>query len=199
MAFFNLFNYFIVIADIFFFKSIAWNLLSRIPYSVSVIPFPFPDSGCRVLVLPIKIHIFVKNWYRWETTLSLYMYLLFVQQCKLQYVKFHVVANSSSFSPSKSSIATVVVHTLNREIRSLVSSGCLQDRGLKRRGLTAGHGSQVRSQVTGHRSGRRSHTKTLGYWTNLFWTDVLLYKNKVSQETLMIFLSFKQYEIPHTE
>ena len=162
-----------------------------------VFRFRFRDSvsvsGFHVLVLPIKIHIFVKNWYRWETTLSLYMYLLFVQQCKLQYVKFHVVANSSSFSPSKSSIATVVVHTLNREIRSLVSSGCLQDRGLKRRGLTAGHGSQVRSQTTDHRSGRRSHTKTLGYWTKLFWTDVLLYKNKVSQETLMIFLSFKQY------
>ena len=33
-----------------FFKSIAWNLLSRIPYSV--IPFPFPDSGFHLLVLP---------------------------------------------------------------------------------------------------------------------------------------------------
>ena len=47
MSFFNLFIYFIVIANTFFFKSIAWNLLSRIPYSVSVslfvIPFPFPD------------------------------------------------------------------------------------------------------------------------------------------------------------
>ena len=117
---FNLFNYFIVIADIFFFKSIAWNLLSRIPYSVSVIPLTFPDSGCRVLVLPIKIRIFVKNWYRWETTLLLYMYLLFVQQCKLQYVKFHVVANSSSLSLNKSSLATAVVHTSNREIRSCV-------------------------------------------------------------------------------
>ena len=39
-----------------FFKSIAWNLLSQIPYSVSVsvIPFPFPDSGFHVLVLPQK-------------------------------------------------------------------------------------------------------------------------------------------------
>ena len=56
--------------------------------------------------------------------------------------------------------------------------------------------SQVRSQVTGHRSqvtGHRSNTKTIGHWTKLFWTDVLLYKNKKSQETLMIFLSFKQY------
>ena len=43
---------FFVIVDIFFFKSIAWNLLSRIPYSVSVILFPFPDSRFRVLVLP---------------------------------------------------------------------------------------------------------------------------------------------------
>ena len=48
------------------------------------------------------------------------MYLLFVQQYKLQYVKFLVVANSSSFSLNKSIIATVVVHTLNREIRSCV-------------------------------------------------------------------------------
>ena len=38
MSFFNLFIYFTVIANIYiyFFKSIAWNLLSRIPYSVSV-------------------------------------------------------------------------------------------------------------------------------------------------------------------
>ena len=48
------------------------------------------------------------------------MYLLFVQQCKLQYVKFHVVANSSSLSLNKSSLATAVVHTSNREIRSCV-------------------------------------------------------------------------------
>ena len=41
-----MFIYFIVIANIFFYKSIAWSLLSRIPYSVSVsvIPVPFPDS-----------------------------------------------------------------------------------------------------------------------------------------------------------
>ena len=58
--FLNLFIYFIVIANIFFYKSIAWSLLSRIPYSVSVIPFPFPfpflfpDSGFHVLVLPLN-------------------------------------------------------------------------------------------------------------------------------------------------
>ena len=58
--FFYLFIYFIVIANIFFYKSITWSLLSRIPYSVSMIPVPFPDSGFRipdsgfhVLVLPI--------------------------------------------------------------------------------------------------------------------------------------------------
>ena len=34
----------------FFFKSIAWNLLSRIPFPFL---FPFPDSGLHVLVLPI--------------------------------------------------------------------------------------------------------------------------------------------------
>ena len=46
MSFFkNLFIYVIVIANIFFFKSIAWNLLSPIP-------FPFLDSGFHVLVLP---------------------------------------------------------------------------------------------------------------------------------------------------
>ena len=58
-AFFYLFIYFIVIANIIFFKSIAWNLLSQIPYSVSVsvIPFPFPDSGFHVLVLPIKLNL----------------------------------------------------------------------------------------------------------------------------------------------
>ena len=41
-VFFYLFSYFFVIADIFFFKSIAWNLLSRIPYSVSVSVISFP-------------------------------------------------------------------------------------------------------------------------------------------------------------
>ena len=56
-----------------------------------------------------------------------------------------------------------------------------------------GHRSQVTGQVTGHRSGHRSHKKTIGHWTKLFWTDVLLYKDKTSQGTLMIFLSFKQY------
>ena len=33
-------------------------------------------------------------------------------------------------------------------------------------------------QVTGQIIGHRSHTKTIGHWTKLFWTDVLLYKNK---------------------
>ena len=30
-------------------------------------------------------------------------------------------------------------------------------------------------------------------WTKLFWIDVLLYKNKISQGTFKIFLSFKLY------
>ena len=58
---------------------------------------------------------------------------------------------------------------------------------------------QVTAQVTGHRpevtgqvTGHRSHKKQQD-WKKLFWTDVLLYKNKISQGTLMIFLSFKQY------
>ena len=38
-----------------------------------------------------------------------------------------------------------------------------------------------RSQVTGHRPQVRSQVtqKTIGHWTKLFWTDVLLYKNKI--------------------
>ena len=50
---------------------------------------------------------------------------------------------------------------------------------------------QVTGQITGHRSGHMSHTKTIGYSRN--WNDVLLYKNKISQGNLTIFLSFKQY------
>ena len=58
---------------------------------------------------------------------------------------------------------------------------------------------QVTGQVTDHRSGYRSqaagqvtgHTKTIGHSRN--WTDVLLYKNKINQGNLTIFLSFKQY------
>ena len=30
-------------------------------------------------------------------------------------------------------------------------------------------------------------------WAKLFWIDVLLYKNKTSQGTLMVFLSFRLY------
>ena len=52
--------------------------------------------------------------------------------------------------------------------------------------------SGAKVQVTGHRPQVRSQVtqKTIGHWTKLFWTDVLLYKNKISQGTLM---SFKQY------
>ena len=64
--------------------------------------------------------------------------------------------------------------------------------------------AQVTGQVTDHRSGHRSGYrpqvtgqvtghKTIGRWTKLFWTDVLLCKTKISQGTLMLFLSFKQY------
>ena len=59
--FFNLFLYFIVIANIFVFKSIAWNLLSQIScsVSVSVIPFPFPDSMfwcCHQITVHVTLH-----------------------------------------------------------------------------------------------------------------------------------------------
>ena len=60
------------------------------------------------------------------------------------------------------------------------------------RSQVTGYRSGYRPQVTGHRSGQRSQ-KTIGHWKKLFWTDVLLYKNKISQGTLMVFLSFKQY------
>ena len=62
-------------------------------------------------------------------------------------------------------------------------------------GQVTGHRPQVRLQVTGHRPQVRSQVtqKTIGHWAKLFWTDVLLYKNKISQGTLMIFFSFKQY------
>ena len=69
-------------------------------------------------------------------------------------------------------------------------------------GHRSGHRLQATGQVTGHRTQATGHRpqvrsqvtqKTIGHWTKLFWTDVLLYKNKISQGTLMIFLSFKQY------
>ena len=49
---------------------------------------------------------------------------------------------------------------------------------------------QVTGQTTGHRSGHRSHTKTIGHWTKLFLIDILLYKNKTSQGTSIIFFLF---------
>ena len=49
---------------------------------------------------------------------------------------------------------------------------------------------QVTGQTTGHRSDHRSHTKTIGHWTKLFLIDILLYKNKTSQGTSIIFFLF---------
>ena len=62
-------------------------------------------------------------------------------------------------------------------------------------GQVTGYRPQVTGQVTGHRPQVRSQVtqKTIGHWKKLFWTDVLLYKNKISQGTLIIFLSFEQY------
>ena len=55
-------------------------------------------------------------------------------------------------------------------------------------------GLKCRSQATGHRPGHRpdhrSHTKTIGHWTKLFLIDILLYKNKTSQGTSIIFFLF---------
>ena len=55
MSFFNCLFIFLSLLT-FFFKSIAWNLLSRIPYSdsVSVSGFPIPDSGLHILVRPLS-------------------------------------------------------------------------------------------------------------------------------------------------
>ena len=50
--------------------------------------------------------------------------------------------------------------------------------GLKCRSQVTGYRPQVRSQVrlqaTGYRSGHRSHKKTIGHWTKLFWTDIFV-------------------------
>ena len=58
-VFFYMFIYFIVIANILFFKWIAWSLLSQIPYSVSVsvIPFPFLDSGFRIPCFSAAVNV----------------------------------------------------------------------------------------------------------------------------------------------
>ena len=47
-------------------------------------------------------------------------------------------------------------------------------------------------QATGHRPQIRSQ-KTIGHWTKLFWTDVLLYKNKISQGTWGVVLPLTSY------
>ena len=56
MSFFNCLFIFLSLLTFFFFKSIAWNLLLRIPYSdsVSVSGFPIPDSGFHLLVRPLS-------------------------------------------------------------------------------------------------------------------------------------------------
>ena len=68
---------------------------------------------------------------------------------------------------------------------------CCKAAGLKCRSLVTGQvRSEHRPQATGHRSGHRSHTKTIGHWTKLFLIDILLYKNKTSQGTSIIFFLF---------
>ena len=70
--------------------------------------------------------------------------------------------------------------------RNLLTSTLLPA-GLKCRsqvtGQVTGYRPQVRSRVTGHRSQATGqvtgHKQKIGYWTKLFWTDVLLYKNKI--------------------
>ena len=47
--------------------------------------------------------------------------------------------------------------------------------------------SRAKVQVTGK---DRSHTKAIGHWTKLFLIDILLYKNKTSQGTSIIFFLF---------
>ena len=63
--------------------------------------------------------------------------------------------------------------------------------GLKCRSQVTGHKSgQITGYRSGHRSDHRSHTKTIGHWTKLFLIDILLYKNKTSQGTSIIFFLF---------
>ena len=65
-------------------------------------------------------------------------------------------------------------------------------------GQVTGSRPQVRLQVTGHRpglrsdhrSGHRSHTKTIGHWTKLFLIDILLYKLKQAKEPQLYFFLF---------
>ena len=66
--------------------------------------------------------------------------------------------------------------------------------------------SQVRLQVTGHRSvqrsdyksGHRSHTKTIGQWTKLFLIDILLYKSKNKPRNLNYIFSVLNFTKFHT-
>ena len=58
-------------------------------------------------------------------------------------------------------------------------------------GHRSGHRSGYRSQATGQVTGQiTGHTKTIGHWTKLFLIDILLYKNKTSQGTSIIFFLF---------
>ena len=67
--------------------------------------------------------------------------------------------------------------------------------GLKSRSQVTVHRSGHRSD---YRSGHRSHTKTIGHWTGLFLIDILLYQNKTSQRTSIIFFFCSElYQIPH--
>ena len=52
------------------FKSIAWDLLSQIPHSVSVSVsismIPFPDSGFLLLVPPVELCVNnIRDVYQW--------------------------------------------------------------------------------------------------------------------------------------
>ena len=67
-------------------------------------------------------------------------------------------------------------------------------------GRRSGHRSQAPGQITGHRSSHRSghRSQTIGHWAKLFLIDILLYKNKTSQGTSIIFFSVLNFTKFHT-
>ena len=74
----------------------------------------------------------------------------------------------------------------------------------RRSGHRSGYRSQAPGQITGHRSSHRSDyrsghkSQTIGHWAKLFLSDILLYKNKTSQGTSVIFFSVLNFIKFHT-
>ena len=97
--FFHLFSYFIVIANIFFFKSIAWNLLSWIPYSISVSGFRIPCFSAAPIVF-VFVFIYLPHDYnnyqkkkkkkcrkKWQGGLKETIELMLIRPPQLQFLE----------------------------------------------------------------------------------------------------------------